>query len=332
MFKNLLKNKKLVIGLVIVLVIVIGIVIIRTRSGGVEIKVGKVSRGNILSMVSASGLVRANSVKLGTAMAAGRVDWVGVEEGSRVYRGQTLLKLDGFNQAEKEHKRLQQLHDQGFVSDLELERAKTVMDNARVVAPFSGIVAEKAVIPGEAISMGVPVLTVVDIDNPWVEIQVDEVDVGVVKVGQRVRFTTDAFPDQEFFGQITWLNKKAELKKVGGRVRFDEEDQVFRGKVKFEDGSDLLRPGMTVYAEIITGEKKDVVVAPREAITLRSGKRIAFVIKNDRARSVEVELGLKDAEKVEILKGLSVGQTVAVSNLDNIKEKSKVKIVKNNNE
>jgi multidrug efflux pump subunit AcrA (membrane-fusion protein) len=173
-------------------------------------------------------------------------------------------------------------------------------------------------------------MTVVDIYNPWVEIQVDEVDVAVARVGQRVRFTTDAFPDDEFFGRITWINKKAELKKVGGRVRLDEEDLIFRGKVKFEDGSDKLRPGMSVYAEIITGEKKDVVAAPREAITLREGKRIAFVIKNGRAMIKEVELGIKDAEKVEILKGLKIGETVAVSNLDNLKDKARVRVSNNN--
>lgn len=326
---NMLKNKKVIIGLIVVLIIIVIIVTLRMRGGGVEVKVARVETGNILSTLSASGLVRANSVKLGSARMAGRVEWVGVDEGDRVYAGQTLVKLDGYNQAYKEYNRLRKLHKKGFVSDMELERAKTAVDNARVVSPIAGIVAEKSVIAGEAISPGTPVMTVVDIDNPWVEIQVDEVDISIAKVDQRVRFTTDAFPDQEFFGKIIWINDKAELKKVGGRVRLDEEDLVFRGKVEFEDGSKVLRPGMSVYAEIVTGEKKEVIVAPREAITLRSGKRIAFVVRGNRAREREVKLGAKDAEKVEILKGLSVGQVVAISNLDNLKDKTKVKIIKN---
>jgi RND family efflux transporter MFP subunit len=325
----MLKNKKFIIGLAIVIVIIAVFAILRLRGGGIEIEVAKVGRGNILSTISASGLVRANSVELGSARMAGRVEWVGVEEGDRVRKGQVLVKLDGFEQVDKEYKRLKKLHAKGFVSDLELERAKTAVDNARVVSPISGIVAEKAVIPGEAISPGVPVMTVVDIDHPWVEIQIDEVDIAVAKVGQRVRFTTDAFPDKEFFGRRTWINKKAELKKVGGRVRLDEEDLVFRGKVEFEDGSKMLRPGMSVYAEIITGEKKGVLVVPREAITLREGKRIAFVIQGNRSRLNEIEMGIKDPEKVEIIKGLAAGQTVAVSNLDNLKDGAKVKVVDN---
>jgi len=325
----MLKNKKFIIGLAIVIVIIAVFIILRVRGGGVEIKVAKVGRGNILSTISASGLVRANSVELGSARMAGRVEWVGVEEGDRVRKGQVLVKLDGFNQVDKEYKRLKKLHAKGFVSDLELERAKTAVDNAQVVSPISGIVAEKGVIPGEAISPGVPVMTVVDIDHPWVEIQIDEVDISVAKIGQRVRFTTDAFPDEDFFGRISWINKKAELKKVGGRVRLDEEDLVFRGKVNFEDGSKMLRPGMSVYAEIITGEKKGVVVAPREAITLREGKRVTFVIQGNRVRLNEVEMGIKDPEKVEIIKGLTAGQTVAVSSLDNLKDKVKVKIINN---
>jgi multidrug efflux pump subunit AcrA (membrane-fusion protein) len=323
----MLKNKKFLMGLAAVLLaVVVVIVVVRVRRGGVEIEIGKVERGNILSTISASGLVRANSVQLGSARMAGRVDWVGVEEGDRVQKGQVLVRLDGYEQANKEYERLKKLHARGFVSDIELERAGTALENARVVAPFAGTVTEKAVIPGEAISPGVPVMTVVDIYNPWVEIQIDEVDIAVAKVGQRVKFTTDAFPDKEFFGRITWINKKAELKKVGGRVRLDEEDLIFRGKVKFEDGSKVLRPGMSVYAEIITGEKKEVVTAPREAITLREGKRIAFVVKDNKAWRKEVELGIKDAEKVEILKGLSLGEFVAVSRLDDLKDKIRVKI------
>jgi RND family efflux transporter MFP subunit len=258
---------------------------------------------------------------------AGRVEWVGVDEGERVRKGQVLVKLDGYDQAKKEYTRLWKLNRQGFVSDLDLERAKSAVDNAQVVAPFSGVVTEKAVIPGEAVSPGVPVMTVVDIDHPWVEIQVDEVDIGIVKVGQKVRFTTDAFADREFYGKITWLSKNAELKKVGGRVRMDEEDLVFRGRVKFLDGKKMLRPGMSVYAEIITGEKKGVIIVPREAVTLRSGKRMVLVIKDGRAFEKVIELGLKDAEKVEILKGLSLGQKVAISNLDELKDKAKIKVV-----
>lgn len=323
MFKN-----KILIWLVLVLLLAAGaLYFIWLKDSGLEIETAQVVKGNLFSTISASGLVEANSVALGSARMAGRVDWVGVEEGDSVRRGQVLVKLDGYEQARKEYERLKKLHAQGFVSDLELERAATALDNARVVAPFDGIVTEKAAIAGEAISPGVPVMTVVDIYNPWVEIQIDEVDIAVARVGQRVKFTTDAFPDEVFYGRITWINKNAELKKVGGRVRLDEEDLIFRGKVEFEDGSEILRPGMSVYAEIITGEKTDVVTVPREAITLREGKRIVFVIENDRARSQEVELGVKDAEKVEILKGVSLGQVVAVSGLDDLKDKAKVRIV-----
>ncbi|MBN2057889.1 MAG: efflux RND transporter periplasmic adaptor subunit [Candidatus Saganbacteria bacterium] len=327
----MLKNKIFWIVILVIVLAFAGIWFLKVRSSSVEVRVARVEKANILSTISASGLVRANSVALGSARMAGRVDWVGVEEGARVIKGQVLVKLDGYNQAEKEYQRLKKLHAQGFVSDLELERAKQALENSEVVAPFAGVVTEKAVTPGEAISPGVPIMSIVDIDHPWLEIQVDEVDISVAKVGQRVRFTTDAFPDEEFFGRIVWLNDRAELKKVGGRVRLDEEDLVFRGKVAFEDGRENLRPGMSVYAEIITGEQKDVVAVPRESITLRSGKRVAFVLNDGRVRAAEVDLGIKDAVKVEIIKGLKVGQLVAVSNLDNLKDRSRVLVVKDNN-
>jgi RND family efflux transporter MFP subunit len=257
---------------------------------------------------------------------AGRVEWVGVSEGDRVRAGQILVKLDGYDQADKEYRRLRKLHQQGYISDMELERAKIAVDNASIVSPISGLVTEKTIIAGEAVSPGISVMTVVDIDNPWVEIQIDEVDIAAIKLGQRVRFTTDAFPDKEFFGKITWINKKAELKKVGGRVRLDEEDLVFRAKVKFEDGREILKPGMSVYAEVVVGKKEGVLVVPREAVALREGKRVVFKIEKAKVLQSEVEMGLKDAEKVEMLKGLSLGEQVAVSNLDKLKDGSRVKV------
>ncbi|NQT28990.1 MAG: efflux RND transporter periplasmic adaptor subunit [Candidatus Saganbacteria bacterium] len=326
---NILKNKKVVIGIAIASVIILAFIIMRVRAGGVEIKVAKVERGNVLSTVSAAGEIKADSVDLGSAKMAGRVEWIGVSEGDRVRRGQILVKLDGYDQARKEYFRLKELHAKGFVSDLDLERAKTAMDNSAVMAPISGIVTDKAVTVGEAVSPGMPVMTVVDVDNPWVEIQLDEVDIGDIAVGQRVKLTTDAYPDSEFYGKITWVNDKAELKKVGNRVRMDEEDLVFRSKVVFENGSQKLRPGMTVYSQVITGEKKDVLVVPRTAITLSSGNTVVYRLSGKRVKEQMVEVGSKDPEKVEIVSGLKQGDSVAISNLTKLTNGQRIKIIKN---
>ena len=137
------KNKKILIGLIILVVAAALVLFFALRGGGVEVKVALVSKDSILSTISASGLVRANSVKLGSARMAGRVEWVGADEGDRVKAGQVLVKLDGYDQANKEYARLKKLHAQGFVSDLDLERAKNAVDNifslfekkAREVAP-----------------------------------------------------------------------------------------------------------------------------------------------------------------------------------------------------
>ena len=321
-------NKKGRIITVIVLVLLLLLVIMRARSGFITIEVENVSKGNILSTISASGIVESKTVKLGSAAMSGRVDWVGVEEGDRVSRSQILVKLNGYTQAYKEYKRFKELHKQGFVSDMELERGKTALDNARISSPIDGVVTDKAITLGEAVSMGSPLLTVVDIDNPWAEIQIDEVDIAKVSLGQRVKFTTDAYPEQEFFGRISWINKEAELKKVGGRVRMDEEDLVFRAKVEFEEGTDALKPGMSIYSEVIVGEKKDVVVVPRAAVTLRDGKKVVFVVRGKRVKQIGIEVGEKDMEKVEVVSGVSAEEVVAVSGIEKLKDKSKVIIEK----
>ncbi|PIS28563.1 hypothetical protein COT42_07600 [Candidatus Saganbacteria bacterium CG08_land_8_20_14_0_20_45_16] len=324
----MLKNKKLLIGLGAVGVILLLIIVFRVAGGAVSVKVVEVKLAKILSTVSASGIVQANSVKLGVGGAGGRVGWIGVEEGDMVEAGQILIKLEGFNQASREYSRLKDLYSQGFASQLDLERAKRNLENSGVISPIAGIVTDKAVTLGEAVAPGMAVMTVVDTAHPWVEIQVDEVDISKIKVGQKVRFTTDAYQDKEFFGEITRINKEAGLKKVGGRIRMDEEDLVFRAKVEFMDGSEILKPNMSVYAEVIIGEKDNALIVPREAIALSAGKRVIYVVEGRRVKLVEANLGLKDLEKVEILSGLKDGQKVAISSLDKLKDGAKIKVVK----
>jgi|GEM_PF-810222 len=328
---KILSNKKVKIGLIIAAVLILLLVVLKSCTGGVDVEVAEVKTANVYTTVSASGMVEANSVKLGSAQMAGRVDWIGVKEGDKVRRSQLLMTFDGYDQVKKEYDRLKSLHAKGFVSDLELERAKTAVTNASVVAPIAGVVTDKAVDVGESVAPGYSVMTVVDTDKPWVEIQVDEVDIAKVKLGQKVKITTDAFQDKQIQGEIVWLNKEAELKKVGGRVRMDEEDLVFRAKVSFQDNEKVLKPGMSVYAEVIVGEKDNVITVSRNAVTLREGKKVVFMIKGRRVKQAEVEVGEKDVEKVEIISGLAVGDKVAVSNLDKLKNNSKIKAKASNN-
>ena len=324
--KELWQNKKVRLGTYIFGIFILLIMILRSCTGGIKIDVAEAKIANLFTTVSVSGMVKSNSVDLGSAQMAGRVDWIGVKEGDKVRQGQLLMTFDGYDQVKKEYDRLRSLHAKGFVSDLELEKARTAVKNASVVAPIAGVVTDRAVDVGESVSPGYTVMTVVDTDNPWSEIQIDEVDIAKVKIGQKVKLTTDAFQDKEVYGEIIWLNKEAELKKVGGRVRPDEEDLVFRAKVKFQDDEKMLKPGMSVYAEVIVGEKKNVLTVSRNAVTLRSGKKVVFVLKGRRVKEIEVKIGAKDIEKVEVNSGLAKGEKVAVSNLDDLKNNSKVKV------
>jgi len=79
---------------------------------------------------------------------------------------------------------------------------------------------------------------------------------------------------------------------------------------------------------VIVGEKDNVLTVPRTAVTLREGQKVVFVVDRGRARQKEIKVGDKDVEKVEAISGVSDGETVAVSNLDKLKNNEKVKIIK----
>jgi multidrug efflux pump subunit AcrA (membrane-fusion protein) len=115
---------------------------------------------------------------------------------------------------------------------------------------------------------------------------------------------------------------------VGGRVKMDEEDKIFRAKVLFDDKDYKLKVGMTVNADIITERRPGLLIIPREAVFSRNNSQEVYLIDRNVAREKTVELGSKDPDNVEIKKGLKDGEIVAITNIDKLKNGSLVKTEK----
>jgi RND family efflux transporter MFP subunit len=173
---------------------------------------------------------------------------------------------------------------------------------------------------------GKVLLAVVKSDDIWIEAQIDAVDIGNVAVGNRVEISSDAYPEKIFEGKIIRINREAELKKTAGMVTPGEEDIVFRARIEVVNPEGLLKPGMPVDLFIVTQEKKDVLLIPREALMFKNDKPSVFVVKSNRVYPTEINIGLRDAANVEIKAGLKEGERVAISNQEKLKPKGRVKI------
>jgi len=198
--------------------------------------------------------------------------------------------------------------------DIALSIAQQRLDETKVLAPMDGVVAARDVQVGQIIASGVSnvgggttVLTLSDLSRIFALADVDESDIGKVRVGQPVIITVDAYPRVQFHGQV-----------VRVATRGVNSSNVVTFEVKIEVTSEnkrLLKPEMTANVSIILADKQDVLLVPSEAIRSKQGERQRTVtlVKADATREDKpVEIGINDGTKAEITGGVSEGDTVVV--------------------
>ena len=209
---------------------------------------------------------------------------------------------------------------------------------ARVSSPMAGVVIKRGVELGDMVTSGVSsfnagtvLFTVADLKSLIIRVNLNEVDIAKVQVGQPVRITLDAYPQKVFTGKVSFVAPAAELV---------EKIKIFRVEVKLDELSDTFRTGMSANVEILGDKRALAISIPLEALQKREGKTVAYRLKpslkpqqiaaakdgltgrnkfiwlsehwKDYFDVVPVSAGIATLERVEILSGLKPGQQVAL--------------------
>jgi RND family efflux transporter MFP subunit len=177
------------------------------------------------------------------------------------------------------------------------------MKNAEIASPLTGVVTNRYINPGEVAGAGTPLLTVVDTSTLKLQSTVGQEVVPLLAVGQEVTVVVDALPGSRFRGRVTQVGPVA----VATGQRFPVEVTVANpGK---------LAPGMSARAVLRLVGPEGLVV-PISALRTEGGETFVFVIDNSNVvHRRAVTLGLQGEGKVTVVKGLSAGERVAVSNV-----------------
>lgn len=179
--------------------------------------------------------------------------------------------------------------------------SKTLTDSV-IKAPFSGVIAERRVEPGEYVKADSPIARLVDLSTLRLVVNVPETEVGKLAIGQGVEFTTGAFTGRTFTGTLKFL---------GAAVREAARDLVIEAEVENKDGA--LRPGFFCDARIKLREEKAVAV-PVEAVRIEGNRRRVFVIgKEGLLQERLVEVGESREGFIEIRRGVAAGESLLVS-------------------
>jgi RND family efflux transporter MFP subunit len=176
---------------------------------------------------------------------------------------------------------------------------KAVADTA-VTAPFSGLVAERLVSAGDYVTRGTRVATIVRIDPLRVELTVPEQAVSLVKVGQPVRLTVDAYPNEVF---------EATIRFVSPALRTDQRALTVEAVMANPDGR--LKPGFFATAAIQQPASAPALLVPQSAVETVSGTSRIYIVKDDVVEERIVTTGDRVDSAIEILSGVAAGDVIA---------------------
>ena len=200
---------------------------------------------------------------------------------------------------------------------LAAERAAENLRQATVVAPFDGTVTKLEATLGNHLGAGRPVATVETLDDILAGVQIDEVDIGKIRLGQEVVLTTETLRDVELLGTITLVPPSMEQTGNVPLVTIDVD--VDEGSLP--EGARLLA-GASCRARIDAELKEDATAVPYAALLERAGATIAFVanpVEGEDGQYVlerrEVQIGVSTPSQVEVKEGVEPGELVVVGNL-----------------
>jgi HlyD family secretion protein len=189
--------------------------------------------------LTAAGMLQGDQVAV-AAEVAGRVTQVLVRRGDAVERGQVLVRLD-----DAELRRRFRLAPSGSP---EQQLLQLQLDKLELKAPIAGIIAERAVEPGEVAVPGAPLLIVERLDVVELVMYVSERQIGRVALGQLVTLTTDSFPGRTFTGRVDYISPRAEFTPRNVQAPEDRALLVFAVRAQVSNPDHALKPGMPVDA------------------------------------------------------------------------------------
>lgn len=267
----------------------------------------------------------------------GVIDEIPFGEGDSVEKGQLLVQLEetklraAFEEAKANYEltksnynRSEELYQDSLISSQEFDqamssfqRAKATMElrernlrDARIFAPFDGVVGSREVSPGQVINKNTTLTWLVDLDPIKVEINVPEKFLGQLSAGQTLDLTVAAFPEETFAGRVYFIAPFV-----------DPVTRTALVKARIDNPDFRLKPGMFATLDLTLKIREKAVVVPEAAINqvLQKDRANLFVVTEENTVELrEVRVGVRMPGQIEILEGLKVGERVVVEGTQKI--------------
>lgn len=201
--------------------------------------------------------------------------------------------------AEREYDRLAGGNLQEIASaQARVDAAQATINLARVLSPFAATVTESNILPGDQVGAGAVAFRIDDLTSLFVDVDVSEVDINSISVGQPVILSFDAILNREYRGEVV------EVAKAGNNVNGVVS---FKVTVELLDADELVKPGMTAAVNITIEQIDDVVLVPNRAVRLVDGQRVVYLLVDGQSVKTEIRLG-SSSDTMSVLAGGDVSE------------------------
>ena len=216
------------------------------------------------------------------------------------------------------------------VAKAQVTAAEVALENTLIRAPFDGTVLTKNADVGEIVSpfgasinSRAAVVTMADMKSLQVEADVSESNIEKIILNQECEIVLDAYPEKSYPGFVAKIVPTADRSKATVLV-----------KVGFKEYDSRVLPEMSAKVTFLTlktdkdeDKEKPIILIPSSSVVARKGRTVVFIIKDDKAVELQVQLGRKFGENIEIISGLDTGESIIAKVTEKIKDGIEVKVL-----
>jgi len=313
------------------------------ENSGIPVEIGRVSRGDISAVFSTTANLEAEDEATVVAKVSGIIKEIYVEEADLVKKGQPLARLDdeqlifrrnevraNMHKLKNEYERNQKLFEQNLISQdafdkvrfeyeslkASLDLAQLEVDYATIRAPISGVVSERFVKAGNMISQNEATFKITQFKSLNAILHIPESQMGKLESGQQVNLNFDALSDEIFNGHVERISPIV-----------DPSSGTIKVTVRMKDPKQLLKPGMFGRVNIIYDVHSATLLIPKEAVITEDRESYVYLVKDTMVFQQAIETGYTNAAYLEILNGLSEGDTVVTIGQTSLKDSAKVQLI-----
>lgn len=263
-------------------------------------------------------------------------------------KNQSYLAKINLDAAQKNYDRVKSLYDAGAASELQLEEARDKLNTAAkqyenasgpalgqaqaaietalanikglniqiaksaITSPIDGVISSQSINVGEVVSVGVPVISIIDNSKLKFKCTVGQDELSLLSNGQTVQIEVDGYPNLNLTGMVTSIGPMAV-----------NTGEVFPVEITLDNDGNLMT-GMSAHATLMA--QAQGIIVPASAVVQNNGETVVFVTDGQRASQRIVKTGLKNDKFIQILEGLNEGEQVIVSNVGALTDNARVKV------